>query len=167
MRKIVSLSLIVLLAILVSNCEKDDICDANTATTPKVVIDFYEDGNPSARKTFVKLEIALEDAPTKKMQFLNTNAIKLPLKTNADISKYNFVLYASTDANSTSNEDKLEFKYNHNEIYVSRACGFKSVFNLTGTPVITDNTPLTWIKSIIVEKPNIINENEVHVKIYF
>ena len=39
MKKIFALSLIVLLSL--SGCEKDDICDANTPTTPRLVIDFY------------------------------------------------------------------------------------------------------------------------------
>ena len=34
------LHLLILIAF--SSCEKDDICDANTVTTPRLIIDFYD-----------------------------------------------------------------------------------------------------------------------------
>ncbi|NJM80828.1 MAG: hypothetical protein HC854_16675 [Flavobacterium sp.] len=63
-------------------------------------------------------------------------------------------------------EDIITFNYTKEDIYISRACGFRTVFNLNDAdPVITIVDD--WIKDIEVIQPSIENENETHVKIYF
>ena len=47
--------LLFLIAITFSSCEKDDICDANTPTTPRLIIDFYDATNPTALKNVINL----------------------------------------------------------------------------------------------------------------
>ena len=58
-----------------------------------------------------------------------------------------------------------------NNVYISRACGYKTLFNLNSLSGIVQTEPLTpdgtWIKNIVVVKPNLETENEVHVQIYF
>mgnify|MGYP006353373257 FL=1 len=39
--------LLLAVAFTFSSCEKDDICDANTPTTPRLVIGFYDFLNPA------------------------------------------------------------------------------------------------------------------------
>ena len=69
------------------------------------------------------------------------------------------------------NEDILEFNYTRNQVFVSRACGYKTVYQLNADNGIvhTDNdTPeLKWIKNIFIENNSISTENETHIKIYF
>ena len=48
MKKIISFLL--LFAFGLSGCEKDDICDANTPTTPRLIISFYDYNNPTVKK---------------------------------------------------------------------------------------------------------------------
>ena len=51
---------------------------------------------------------------------------------------------------------------------MSRACGFKTLFYLNYTnPTVLTADGNNWIQNIVVTQPNIENENEVHVKIYF
>jgi hypothetical protein len=59
----------------------------------------------------------------------------------------------------------LTFNYERSNVFISRACGYKTIFNLTNV-LPTDFTG-TWISSLTIEQPNIINENETHIKIYF
>jgi len=65
----------------------------------------------------------------------------------------------------------LQFNYSTQEVYISRACGFKTLFTLKPTnPIVTTepfNSPSSWIKNIVIVKSNLENENEVHVKIFF
>jgi len=151
-----------------ASCEKDDICDANTPTTPQLVIEFYDNSNPTVLKNVSDLKVTGEGA-NDVLSFTGVSKIKLPLKTTADITKYQFVINGS-DVN-TKNEDQIEFDYSRKDEYISRACGFKTLFTLdANTPItLTDGTANDglWIKNTAVLTSNIINENETHVKIYF
>jgi hypothetical protein len=42
MKNKIALSVLFLFTVCFSSCEKDDICDANTPTTPQLVIEFYD-----------------------------------------------------------------------------------------------------------------------------
>jgi hypothetical protein len=173
------LSLILLVIITTFSCEKDDICSATTSTTPRLVIQFYDINNPSVLKNASNLKIIGEgmsegivfnSSATGESRFLtNTNTVSIPLKTTENSTTYQFIL------NSTSatfkNEDVIRFDYSRENLYVSRACGFKTLFDLDSIyPYTHTDSTLSdglWIKAITVEKKSIDNENETHVKIYF
>ncbi|WP_395044302.1 DUF6452 family protein [Flavobacterium sp.] len=173
--------LIILIAFSFSGCEKDDICDAATSTTPRLVIEFYDFANPSVLKSVVNLRVTangLTESLTFNDGFPTTNPerylfdgskVFIPLKTTDDVTKYSFVL--NSGATIGENTDLFEINYTRQEIYVSRACGFKTVFSLNSTnPIIySDATTLDglWIKDLDIVKTNLNNENETHVKIYF
>lgn len=158
--------LIFLISLGFSSCEKDDICAADTPTTPNVVIEFF-DNTTNLSASVSKLEVS-EDGNATIYKVFNESKIKIPLKTDLDIVKYKFVL--NKGAVATENTDYLEFKYVRNNVFISRACGYKTLFTLnTNSPTRTDTSiPVNyWIKRIEVSKPSILNENETHIKIYF
>jgi hypothetical protein len=165
--KKISLILLVL-SVIFSSCEKDDICDAATATTPKLIIEFYDIANPTVLKSVTNLAVK-EVGSTAILVFNSVSKIQLPLKTNEDITKYSLILN-STDV-AIANEDFLQFNYTRQNIYVSRACGYKTIFTLDATtPYIKTDTSTPnryWIQNITVETSNITTENETHIKIYF
>lgn len=149
-----------------SGCEKDDICAAETPTTPQLVIEFYDDAS-TASKAVTKLKIQ-EIGTNTVLGIFDSAKIKIPFKTDSDDVKYSFTL--NSDKPLFINSDNLEFTYLRNSVYISRACGYKTLFTLNNnSPIKTDNvTPNDfWIKKIIVTKPNILNEDETHIKIYF
>jgi hypothetical protein len=153
-----------------SSCEKDDICDANTVTTPRLVIDFYDVTNPTLAKSVTNLAIVGEGLTTG-IIFNGVSKIKVPLNIAADLSKYKFILnYGNANA-SLINEDELQFDYTRNNVYVSRACGYKTVFTFAETNPYTQTDAATadglWMKDITVTQPNILNENETHLTISF
>lgn len=166
MKKLILFLLV--LSISFSSCEKDDICEETTATTPKLIIEFYDILNPTVLKNVTNLKVK-EDESTKFLDFTDKSKIQLPLKTNEDSTKYSFVLN-STDV-TIDNEDFLEFKYTHQNVFVSRACGFKTIFTLDPTTPYLKSDASTpdgfWIRNITVETSNITTENETHIKIYF
>ena len=164
-----------------SSCEPDDICDPNTPTTPRMLIKFYNIKSPSEQKNVRNLKIigegmtegvVLTPTATGDAQYTtNENSILLPLTTEADIVKYRFILEYANINPLITNSDNLEFKYTRENFYVSRACGFKTNFNLDANNpfTLTDSTPIDgkWIQYIIAEKTNIANENETIIKIFF
>lgn len=164
MKKIIIYLLIVVFSLL--SCEKDDLCAADTPTTPQVIIEFF-DNNTTEPKTVTKLKIQ-EFGSNVDLGTFDASKIKIPLKTNFDVTKYSFIL--NSDKPSLLNVDYLEFNYSRNNVYISRACGYKTLFTLNNnSPTKTDNiVPDTfWIKNIIISKPNILNEDETHIKIYY
>lgn len=163
-----------------SSCEKDDICDANTSTTPRLVVTFYEINNPSILNKVTKLKvigegmnegIVFNSASDDSKYLTNESSISIPLKTDSDTTTYNFILNYGNANPSLVNEDKIAFYYTRENLFVSRACGYKTVFSLNPTKPYTHTDAavpdLLWIKAISVEKSTVENENETHVKIYF
>jgi hypothetical protein len=161
------LSLLLVLSIFFSSCEKDDICDANTPTTPKVVIEFYDVANPTTLKNVTNLGV-IAPGFTNGFEFTATSKIKVPLKTFEDTSILHFIQNGSMDPTTDDNLDEITFNYSRKTVFVSRACGFKTLFALNTTnPITVTPDSNNWIQSVIVSQPNIENEDETHIKIYF
>ena len=161
------LFLFILLLVSFSSCEKDDICDTNTPTTPKIVIEFYDVANPTTLKNVTNLGV-IAPGFTSGFGFTATSKIKVPLKTFEDSSVLYFIQNGSIDPTTDDNLDEITFNYNRKTVFVSRACGYKTLFTLNSTnPITVTPDSDNWIQSVVVSQPNIENENETHIKIYF
>ncbi|WP_304198287.1 DUF6452 family protein [Flavobacterium alvei] len=179
MKKILSILLLVIVTS--SSCEKDDICDANTPTTPRLVIDFYNITTPSVKKNVTNLKvvgdgmkegIVFNSSATGDDQYLTSGtSISIPLKTDANSTKFSFTLNSGNPNPTLIDIDEVTFNYTRENVFVSRACGFKTLFTFDPTnPYIHTAVPSTktkWMRVISIEKSNIANENETHVKIFF
>lgn len=179
MKKIILLAFA--LALSFSSCEKDDICDANTPTTPRLVITFYDITNPSVLKSVTNLKVVgagmtdgiiFNASATGESKYLTSGStISIPLKTNEDTTNYSFTLNSGNANPALVNEDNIKFDYTRADIFVSRACGFKTLFTLnTSNPYTHTDAAVPdekWIQYISVEKSNIDNENDTHLKIFF
>ncbi|GAA4244118.1 MULTISPECIES: DUF6452 family protein [Winogradskyella] len=106
---------------------------------------------------------------------VNTNKIGLPLKIddglNNETITTRYILEKDTnqriDATGESNTDILEITYKTEFVYVSRACGYKSIFTELSVTRDTDSEP--WIANIEIEETielTVENENTTHVRIY-
>jgi len=164
-----------------SSCEKDDICAEGTITTPRLVIEFYDATDTSTLKNVTNLRV--EEAGTgigvvfntslatdNEARYLtNASKIEIPLKTFDDVSQFDFKFDYGNSTNE--NNDVITFNYTREDIYISRACGYKTNFTLDATNGIqVTNDGSNWISSTVqptIEQAIITNENEVHVKIYF
>lgn len=175
MKRGLFLTLFTLLCLgILSKCEKDDICAEGTPTTSRLVINFYEYLNPSVQKNFNKIEIFEVESPHRVLVYEYDNQILLPLRTDAQLSSYVFRLTYTNINTEISNEDLVEIQYTKDDIYVSRACGYKSNFTLADpepfeqNPKVSDNgADELWIKEIIIRQAVITNENETHLDILF
>jgi hypothetical protein len=164
MKKIV---LLLLLTITFSSCEKDDIC--TDETTPRLVLEFYDISNPSNLKNVLNLKVTGE-GQTELGTYNGVNKVELPLDITNDITKYSLILNSASSTGA--NEDFLQFNYTRQNVFVSRACGYKTIFELNATPngvIKTDSTTPDgfWIQDINIVTTNIETENETHIKIYF
>jgi hypothetical protein len=172
MKKLKILFLALLIANLFWGCEKDDICEDGTPTTPRMIIEFYDNNNPTIKLNVVNLAVVDESlTPADTLEFNGVSQIEIPLKTTDIITKYSFILNLDDPIPSLENKDKLEINYSRNDVFISRACGFKTVFTLNNPNGIVQETNIVdsnkWMKQITIQQHNILNEDEVHVKIFF
>lgn len=178
MKKIVAL--LFLVAFSISSCEKDDICDANTPTTPRLVIEFYDITNPTVLKNVTDLKVIGEgkdegiifNTATDDQKYLTSGTkISIPLKTEADATTYNFILNFGNPNAELIDNDKITFNYTRSDVFISRACGFKTVFDFAETnKIVQTPVPATkpkWMQNISIQTNNIENENETHIKVFF
>lgn len=171
MKKLLIVSILFTTAFILWNCEKDDICEDGTPTTPRMIVEFYDNINPTVHKNVTNLGLVGE-GQTNGLLFDGVSKIQVPLKTTADITKFSFILDAKNVNVSLRNTDNLEIDYTRKDLYISRACGYKTVFTLNNDPngIIQESNLVDtdkWIKQIIIQQHNILNEDEVHVKIFF
>lgn len=166
----VLLSLVILVSLW--SCERDDICASATPTTPHLIVRFYNINDRTELKKVRHMSVNAESYTDSIVIDKTTDSIVLPLRVdNLDnISTSRFVLRkdidydADKDPTTNSNADIIEISYTPELIYVSRACGYKSVFNDVTAGLDTDSN--NWIIDIEVINTTINNEDAAHINIY-
>lgn len=160
-----------LLSIFVLGCEKDDICSDTTPTTPRLIIDFYDFSNPTLSKNVTNLAIIGEGMDTPYKTYNGVSKIQVPLDVSQDLSKYKFVLNYNNSNPDFVNTDLMEFDYSRYQVYISRACGYKTLFTLNDTTPFIHTDAATpdglWMRNITVVQPAISSEDETHLTITF
>ena len=156
-------------------CEKDDICTDSNADTALLVIRFYDVANPNTPKAVTDLLIeGVNNNLTYGIESTR-DSIAIPLRILENNTSYILTKdYGSMDDNGTpddtsddvqlENPDQVTINYINNQVYISKACGFKNVFEemTFGFNTDTDN----WILNTTVENNTIENSNNAHVHIY-
>jgi hypothetical protein len=151
MKKQISFLLLLFLAF--SSCIKDDICI--NAITPNLIIRFYKDTIPTELKN-VQLDSVwtINKNGLSTYKNVSTDSIAIPLNLNQDITKY--IL------ENNSVKDTIEFYYTRSDVFVSRSCGYKTIFNNFQINSYTNN----WIKNITINNTSISDEKASHLNIY-
>lgn len=134
-------------------------CDEKTCdekTDALLQIGFYKNSNNKVILTSIDsltiygINVADSNLYDKK----NISTIFLPLNQNNDICSFVF--------NSNDTLDTLTFHYSHDIRFISKECGFASVFNINNID-FTKNK----LDSIYIVNRNIDNEYEENLRIYF
>jgi len=168
MKKIIAL--VIVLSVFIS-CEKDDICSSETSTTPMLVLRFYDIAAEDETKQVPNLlvyglndssEIVLFDHIG--LSASNTDSIAIPLRTDGNLTR--FVLHRDFEGDDfqTGNFDIITANYEREDLYVSRACGYKDIFNDLTLNLETDTD--NWIINSEILNTTIKNEITAHVKIF-
>lgn len=166
MRKFAQFLILSLSFVLITSCEKDDICIAGD--TPKLRIGFYDSNDTASAKEPTDLVILGRDKTTtlsKMVPFDNEGyELLIPLNPSEESSSYYFVKNATVVDGVLSGElELLTISYNLNAVYLSKACGFIANYEQLS---ISRELDQSWIQNIRIENSSVTNENEVHVKIY-
>ena len=135
-------------------CEPDDLCAESIADTPDLVIRFYDADQPDQLKPIPSLTATGQDLETS-LVFQETDSIALPLRVNNN--QTDFVL------SKDEVEDVLEAQYTTSDHYISRGCGFKTLFSLENLQI---KEPNNWIQSVELITSEVVHDSLAHVKIY-
>ncbi len=172
--KLLRASGIFLLLVLLVNlsCQKDDICAESTVITPLLKISFFdaEADNDTIPKPVANLTIRAEDGDGNFLISSNPSVISIPLRTDVDITTYEFILNESEEDDedaSDENIDVIDFTYARNREYINRACSFKVTYVDLDAKVQTEAPEIkNWIKRIVVEQPTVEDETTTHISIF-
>ena len=156
--------LIIAIGISFYACERDDICSGSTPTTPLLIIEFFDNTEPEENLEVQSLGYTIEGS-TDVIVIGTTDSIAIPLNTNSTNTKIQLI--SNAENSNFTNSDTVEFIYQVEEVYVSRACGFKANYsNLSAIREIEQPSTDNWIRSISVEQINVDNEDNTHVFIF-
>jgi hypothetical protein len=161
------------LLLLVMSCQRDDICPETTQTTPMLVLRFYDAEERDNPKTPTNLSISalVEGKDTAVVKTANVDSIAIPLRTDRSLTTYAFTLYDNADEdeedpNLTPNTDSLSFTYGREQVYVNRACAYKVIYNSMKL-TLEGGEDGSWIDSYIIEEPDIEDDTQAHISIFF
>lgn len=176
MKKIIA---ILLLITAFYSCERDDICPESTPTTPQLIIRFYDITEQSETKRVIDLQIHGLDNDDNELELYqaveSTDSIVLPLRTidndddptNGISTKYKLHKEYEIDGDETilGNPDIISIQYSVKEVYVSRACGYKTIFENVEISIDTDGDD--WIELYQYESPlTVEDETAAHVQVF-
>jgi len=147
-----------LIALLIFSCEKDDFCIE--PITPNMIVRFYNATNISETKAVNDLTINISNLDSIYTN-VSLDSVVIPLDVTNNQIIYNF--------SSGSNLDILTIDYEIEEVFVSRSCGFKAIFN---NVTITSDVSNDWIIGLTetlentITIPTINDESAAHVQIF-
>lgn len=145
------LMLLFILSFTLINCEKDDICIE--ATTPKLIVVFYNNAIPADKKVVTSLTVWVE-GKANIYENKSLDSIAIPLDLNQNRTTY--IL------DNKSFKDTIAFTYDRKDIFVSRSCGYKTIFeNLQ-----IESRSANWIKNDTIKNTTIDNETALHLSIF-
>tara|TARA_X000000368_G_C22985974_1_gene692158 strand:- start:896 stop:1381 length:486 start_codon:yes stop_codon:yes gene_type:complete len=148
--------------IILISCEPDDICLTSIPDTPKLIIVFYDESS-GLKKEVTNLKIQGYNNE-KIYQFKTTDSIAVPLKNLEKITSYSFIKDFKENNDNSGNNDNILINYQYNHIYISRACGYFSNYDLN--QIIIENDNANWIIKSEIMNPAVKDEKDVHVKIF-
>ncbi len=151
-----NLKILFLLILVVAqvSCEVDDICVEDA--TPKLIMNFY-DYEKSIDTLIAKSPDNLSLGGLKKEALYEkktVDSLATPLNTVADVTSFWLKTGDKTDT--------LTLKYSREDVFVSKSCGYKTIFKN-----ITAEYTKHWIKKITVKSTTVENEKKTHLYIYF
>ena len=173
------ISILIILLIIVGNysCERDDICPDGTPTTPRLLIDLYDSENPDTQKNVFDLVVigADNDDFVPAYVFQDTDNLILPLKTTDNTTEYILVKEATVNDAGTpddtsddfvdGNQDRITINYSREQVFVSRACGFKTIFKNVTLTIVDDGDNWMLSRQPLTDNQSVEDETTTHFNI--
>ena len=147
------------------SCERDDICAETTATTPHLIIRFYDLSDPLLLKSVEDLSVRALNAEGNALAEIPVgqpyDSINLPLRFQDQPTFTRFEIEKNTADAANSNIDVIRVNYTPEFKFVSQACGYKSIFTNVSVSIEQDGD--NWIQALEILNTTIENENQAQV----
>ena len=144
------------------SCEPDDICLTTIPDTPKLIIGFFDESTGLKKEV---LDLKVQGNNNEEIYlFQTTDSISLPLKNLEKITSYALVKNFNENINDLGNRDHLLVSYQYNHIYISRACGYMSNYDINQVVIENDNS--NWIIKSEIINSQVKDEKTIHVKVF-
>ena len=167
MKHLYKIVMICLLVLINTGCEQDEICLEDI--TPHLIVRFYNENIPDELKSVPRLKVNIEGIDG---DYINetitifTDSIAIPLMVTENKTRFILTLSGDESEGTVDNLDTISFVYTQEDIFVSRSCGYKTIYHDAKTALTEDDD--NWIRLIepTADPLEIIDENLAHVKIY-
>lgn len=169
----------ILSLLFIFSCERDDICTGETPTTPRLIIDFIDNTDLTTLKAVTDLRIEDTEDNSNVVPEYNggdSNQVILPLKTTTNSTQYTFYKDYAVNDNGTpddtsddeidGNPDVITILYTRKDVYVSRACGYKTIFENVEITIEDDGDIWILEDEAIITNQTIENETASHWKFF-
>lgn len=162
-------------------CERDDICPEDISTTPRLILEFFDVSNQENNKNVPRLFVQGVGNTVPLSDYdgdAAASTVELPLKTDENFTTFRFIRdYVVNDngtPNDTSddfiagNEDFITINYITENVYVSRACGFKTIYRSVSVEFGEEDIADRWIRIIqaVNDNQSIEDETTTHFKFF-
>lgn len=148
-----------------AGCTRDDICPEDTPTTPLLIIQFNDITNRLQSKAVPSLKVVVNDVDTvEAFSGESDTLVGIPLNTLASRSEFQFITNSNDSINT--NTDIIAFTYSTQDIYVNRACAFKTTYSELQVDLEAEVGNNNWILDFTVLKTTIEDETEAHLTIF-
>ncbi|MDR2121897.1 MAG: hypothetical protein LBP34_02115 [Flavobacteriaceae bacterium] len=157
-KKINLIGVLLFIALMIYSCIDDDICDK--ATTPRLTLVLDSLGSKYKKKQLYIDRKNTDGTVREEGIFSGKDSIQIPL--NAMSKETVYYLY---DSANTSESDKniITIRYETEQRFVSKACGFKVIYN----NITYEGTQLINIKSITPQTTSIHDESSTNLHIAY
>ena len=114
-----------------NSCEKDDICLSDTPSSPRLIVKMVDKDDPTLYKLANDLLIKVVDNDS--INIKSSDPIILNLNPYKNYTQFEFILNHGSE---NENIDTLQINYSLNNIYIDRACGYKTSFIFNSNALI-------------------------------
>ncbi|WP_370476418.1 DUF6452 family protein [Tamlana flava] len=158
-------------------CERDDICPESTPTTPRLIIDFLDSVNPDNKKNVFDIVVAGvgNEFILEGYNFVSASTLMLPLKTDDNTTQYVIFKEAEVNENGTpddntddfvdGNSDVITINYSREQVFVSRACGYKTIFKNVTLTIEPDSDNWMLSRQPLTDNQSVEDETTTHFTI--
>ena len=164
----IKLLLSIMGCILLTQCEKDDVCvEGDTALLHIAFYDKDATDEQPLPKVVNKLRVISVDENATVNTFTDRSSqddILIPLDSRKNIGDFILISNSATEDNlETGQIEDIRISYTPEAVYISRACGFVGQY----ADLRIEQTGLSsWISSIEINNTRIDNSDEIHVSIF-
>ena len=144
---------------IISSCERDDICIDEI--TPHLILRFYNNENRDNTKNANFISAKIVGVENDSISLSARDSIALPLKVTEVSTQY---IITIKNRDNSINRDTLTVNYEHENVFVGRSCGYKTIFSNATYTLQTGSE--NWIRDIESITQTINNEKAAHVKIF-